>query len=311
MTTAPVILVGVDGSAPCMQAVGYISQMLSPEEVAIELFHVRTEAPETVSDIGDMERSSVYAAEIGNWVNQKDAQIHEFMDNAQKVFTDAGFPPGSVNATVRSKKQGIARDIINESKLGYCAVVIGRKGEGTLPDFMVGGIAAKLAESITHVPLAIVGSHAEPHKVLVAFDLCRCIRKGFEKISHLFPKSLEEILLCHVIRPLSVPRPITCTYFTTRTEANWLDEQIQRVTPAMVLMKKRLSRIGFDPKIFRTAILKEKTTRAGAIAEKADVEGIGTIVVGRHGHTAVDEFTMGRVTRKILSLSFKQALWIV
>jgi nucleotide-binding universal stress UspA family protein len=79
----------------------------------------------------------------------------------------------------------------------------------------------------------------------------------------------------------------------------------------MVDMKKHLSSIGFDPKIFRTAILKEKASRADAIARAADAHGFGTIVVGRRGSNVVDEFTMGRVTRKLLSLAFNRAVWII
>ena len=311
MTTLPEFLVAVDGSDAGMHAVTYLSRILSPNQVRIELFHVRAEAPEAVFDLGGGEGANAYEAEINNWINQDGNQTQEFVDKATKVFTDAGFPPNAVNATIRSRKTGIARDIITESELGCSAVVIGRKGFGTLPDFMMGGIAAKLAESITHVPLVIVGSQPEPHKVLVAFDRSRSVREGFKNISNLFSKSLEEILLCHVIRPLSVPLPVTCTYFTTKTEAHWLDEQSQRIVPLMVDMKKHLSSIGFDPKIFRTATLKEKASRADAIARAADAHGFGTIVVGRRGSTVVDEFTMGRVTRKLLSLAFNRAVWII
>jgi nucleotide-binding universal stress UspA family protein len=233
------------------------------------------------------------------------------MDKARHVFVTAGFPPDAVSAVIRSRKTGIARDIINESKLGYSLVVIGRKGLGTLPDFMMGSIAAKLAESMAHVPLVIVGSQPETTKVLVAFDRARSIRKGLENVSGLFSRDLEEILLCHIIRPLSVPHPVTCTYFSTKTEAHWLDEHSRRIIPAMVDMKKHLSRAGFDPNRFRTVILKKKISRADAIVSEADAHAFGTIVVGRHGASSVKEFSMGRVTRKILSLAYNKAIWII
>ena len=311
MTTPPVILVAVDGSGPCMDAITYISRILAPNQVNIELFHVRAEAPEAVFDLGGVDGSTTYETEISNWINQNGTQAEDFMDKAKKVLTEAGFPHGAVNTTIRSRKIGIARDIITESELGYSAVVIGRKGYGSLPDFMMGSVAAKLAENMTHVPLVIVGGQPEPTKVLVAFDRSRSTRKGFAKVSRFFSKSLEEILLCHIIRPLSVPHPMTCTYFSTKTEAHWLDEQSRQIVPAMVDMKKQLTSIGFNPKIFYTAILKEKNSRAGAIAREAEARGFGTIVVGRRGTTVVDEFTMGRVTRKIASLAFDRAIWIV
>jgi nucleotide-binding universal stress UspA family protein len=311
MTTLPVTLVAVDGSDSCMDAINYISRILSPSQTGIELFHVRAEAPEAVFDLGGDEGPAVYEAEISSWRDLKGTQIQAFMDKARKVFTDAGFPPDAVNTTIRSRKTGIARDIINEAKLEYALVVIGRKGFGTLPDFMMGSIAAKLAESITHVPLVIVGGQPETTKVIVAFDRSRRIRKGLGNVTRLFSRDLEEILLCHIIRPLSVPHPVTCTYFSTKTEAHWLDEHSQRIIPAMVDVKKHLSSIGFNPNSFRTAILKKKISRADAIVSEADTQAFGTIVVGRHGASSVKEFSMGRVTRKVLSLAYSMAIWIL
>jgi nucleotide-binding universal stress UspA family protein len=275
------------------------------------LFHVRAEAPEAVFDLGGDDGTTAYEGEISKWSDLKGTEIQTFMDKARNVFTTAGFPPDAVNTTIRSRKTGIARDIISESEIGCSAVVIGRKGFGTLPDFMMGSIAAKLAESITHVPLVIVGSQPEPARVLVAFDRSRSIRKGLEKVSRLFSRSLEEIQLCHIIRPLSVPHPATCTYFSTKTEAHWLDEHSRRIIPAMVQMKQQLSGTGFDPNIFRTTILKKKISRADAIVGEADAHAYGTIVVGRHGASTVETFSMGRVTRKILALAFNKAIWIV
>lgn len=311
MTTLPVILMAVDGSEPCMDAINYISRILSPNQITIELFHVRAEAPEAVFDLGDDDGPTSYEAEISKWNDLKGNEIQTFMDKARNVFTHAGFPPDAVNTTIRSRKTGIARDIINESKQGYSLVVIGRKGLGTLPEFMMGSIAAKLAESMAHVPLVVVGGQPETTKVLVAFDRSRSIRKGIDSVSRLFSRSLEEILLCHIIRPLSVPHPVTCTYFSTKTEAHWLDEHSRQIIPAMVDVKKHLSSIGFDPNTFRTAILKKKISRADAIVREADAHEFGTLVVGRHGASSVKEFTMGRVTRKVLSMAYNKAVWII
>jgi nucleotide-binding universal stress UspA family protein len=44
---------------------------------------------------------------------------------------------------------------------------------------------------------------------------------------------------------------------------------------------------------------------------ESDVLGAGTIIVGRRGSTGVEEFVMGRVTRKILHLAYNKAIWIV
>ena len=44
---------------------------------------------------------------------------------------------------------------------------------------------------------------------------------------------------------------------------------------------------------------------------EVEVLKAGTIILGRRGATSVEEFTMGRVTRKILYLAYNKAIWIV
>jgi nucleotide-binding universal stress UspA family protein len=55
----------------------------------------------------------------------------------------------------------------------------------------------------------------------------------------------------------------------------------------------------------------EAASRAGTIVELAEKEEAGTIVAGRRGHSTVRDFTIGRVSSKILQLSSGQAVWIV
>jgi nucleotide-binding universal stress UspA family protein len=75
--------------------------------------------------------------------------------------------------------------------------------------------------------------------------------------------------------------------------------------------KQHLAGAGFEPKAFHTAILKEKTSRADGLCREAEAHGTGTVIMGRRGTTSVEEFSMGRVTRKMLYLAYNRALWIV
>lgn len=147
--------------------------------------------------------------------------------------------------------------------------------------------------------------------MLVAMDRSRGIRKGLDQIGPLLSRALDEILLCHIVRPLAEPHPVRESYFSTRNEAHWLDESARKILPAMVEAKQHLSRAGFEPKSFRTTILKEKTSRADGLCSEAEAVGAGTIIVGRRGTTTVEEFAMGRVTRKVLYLAYNKAIWIV
>jgi nucleotide-binding universal stress UspA family protein len=311
MAPVPVILVAVDGTDRSMNTVDYLSRILAPKNVSIELYHVLADAPESFFDWGEEERTAAYASEIEKWRSSRRIQIDRFMDEARKTFVNAGFPSGSVSTTVQPRNVGIARDIIRKSSQGFAAVVIGRKGFGTLPEFMLGSIAAKLADTVAHVPLAIVGGQPETRKVLVAVDRSRAVRKGLDQLSPLLVRTFEDILLCHIVRPLSEPHPARTPYFSSRDEAHWVDENSRKIIPTLVEVRQRLSQVGFDQKSLRTAILKEKTSRAEGLWGEAGTLGAGTIIIGRRGATTVEEFSMGRVTRKILYMAFEKAIWII
>jgi nucleotide-binding universal stress UspA family protein len=311
VATVPVILAPVDGSDQSMSTIAYLGRTLSEKNVAIEIFHVLSEAPEPFFDLDETCETAAFQSEIGKWKSSRSSRIERFMEEARKNLALSGFPASHISVAILPRQAGIARDIVNKSGNGYAAVAIGRRGFGTLPDFMLGSIAAKLADTIDHVPLAIVGGQPDTRRAVVAFDRSRGIRQGLDKMSRLLSPKLEEILLCHIVRPLSEPHPARESYFNSRNEANWLDENSRQIIPAMVDAKQRLSRAGFDPKSFHTAIIKEKTSRADGIMSEMDSLGAGTIIIGRRGTTNVEEFSMGRVTRKILYLACSSAIWIV
>lgn len=311
MAAVPKILVAVDGSDQSMNAVAYLGRMLSAKNVAIDLFHVLAEAPEPFFDIAETGATATFRKEVREWKRSRSSQINQIMEDATKALVINGFSPDRISATIQLRREGIARDIVNRSDNGYAAIAIGRKGFGTLPEYMLGSIAAKLADSIDHIPLVIVGGQPDTRRAVVAFDKSRGIRQGLAKVSCLLSTGLEDILLCHIVRPLSEPHSSRESYFNSRSEANWLDENTRKIVPAMVEAKQLLSRAGFNPQSFHTAIIKEKTSRADGIMGEIEALKAGTIVLGRRGTTTVEEFTMGRVTRKILYLAYNKAIWIV
>jgi nucleotide-binding universal stress UspA family protein len=311
VATIPVILAPIDGSEQSMNTIAYLGRTLSSKNVTIELFHVLAETPEPFFDLGETQETAAFETVIDKWKNSRSSQIDRFMEEARQTLVFNGFASSSISATVQPRREGIARDIVNRSENGYAAVVIGRKGFGTLPDYILGSVAAKLADTIDHLPLAIVGSQPNARKAIVAFDRSRGIRRGLEKVSLFLSPKLEEILLCHIVRPLAEPHPAHQSFFNSRNEASWLDENSRKIVPAMVEAKQCLNRAGFDPQSFHTVIIKEKTSRADGLMTEIEALKAGTIIIGRRGTTSVEKFTMGRVTRKILYLAYDKAIWIV
>ena len=75
--------------------------------------------------------------------------------------------------------------------------------------------------------------------------------------------------------------------------------------------KRRLKRAGLSEEQITSEILTYQKSRAAAIVDAATKGGYDTIVLGRQGLTAVGEFQMGRVSRKILHFAYRSTLWVV
>lgn len=311
MPNMPVVLVPVDGSEQSMSTIDYLSRILSPSNVGIELLHVHSESPDSFFDLGETDAFSVYEREIGVWRRTCRNRIDQFMESALKRFLDAGFPSGHLSITVEDCRIGIARDILNKSEQGYAAMAIGRKSNGSLPDFMLGSVAAKLAETVVRLPLAVVGGKPEPRNIVVGIDQSAFIRKGLSALIPLLSRALENIWLCHIVRPLSESHPGRQASFSSHNQVHWLEAGERRILPSMTNAEQRLIRAGFSPKTFHSVIVKGKASRADGLCAEARTLGAGTVVVGRRGTTLVEDFTMGRVTRKILHLACEKAVWIV
>ena len=74
---------------------------------------------------------------------------------------------------------------------------------------------------------------------------------------------------------------------------------------------RRLEKTGVSSDRISTKIVTGMTSRAKAIIEEAKKGGYGTIVVGRRGHSRVEQFFMGRVSNKVVQLGKKMAVWVV
>ena len=153
MATVPVILAPVDGSEQSMNTIAYLGRTISSRNVAIILFHVMSETPEPFFDMGETQEATAFQTEIGKWKSSRSTSISRFMEEAKRILVLNGFAAGSISTTIQQRRDGISRDIISKSRNGYAGIIVGRKGFGTLPDYMLGSITAKLADAIEQIPI--------------------------------------------------------------------------------------------------------------------------------------------------------------
>jgi nucleotide-binding universal stress UspA family protein len=304
------ILLSVDGSEESLNAVRHIGQVFSKQR-QIVLFHVMTDVPEAFKDLMGEEFIDTRQFPLEEWREEQKTFIMAFMEKARELLIDAGFEPEAIEVKTQNTKTGIARDIHNESLRGYAALVIGRAGVSKIKAITMGSVASKLAEVTGHIPIIVVGAHANSKKILLALDGSRGSMRAVKFVGAVVDPGNCELMLCHVIRPLSIQYLSTKERFVSKHEKEWIDMSQRKIVPVFVEAKKQLMLAGVSAENLSSEILTYESSRAAAIVKAAGSGGYDTIAMGRRGFTSVEAFRTGRVCRKILHFAFRPALWIV
>jgi nucleotide-binding universal stress UspA family protein len=289
------ILVAVDGSDQAFEAARYASQLFSPNRIEVVLFHVLTKIPESFWDIEKDPTSILKEATLRDWRDHQKKKIQELMERARQLFLDRGVPEDAVSTKIQERQVGIARDIIHESQHNYNAVILGRWGMSLLKDFLWGSIAEKIMGSLTHLPLCVVGGRLPVGKILVGLDPSEGAMRAVDYVGTVVGADWE-VTLFHAIRTLDED----ILHRTQESMESVFDEG-----------GRRLEKAGLSPSQITTRLTTGVLSRAGAIITEALKGGYGTVAVGRRGLSYVEEFSMGRVSNKIIHMAKEVAVWVV
>ena len=300
------VLLAVDGSDQSLEAVRYVSRVFPPRQTTVVLFHSFGKIPEVFFDLG---KEGQGRQEYPKWETELRESIHKFMSYARQILVDSGIPDDAIDIRIREREKGIARDIILESHKGYIAVVVGRRGLNEFNGFVLGSVASKLFEMLTHVPVCFVGNRPDPAKVLLAVDESKGAMRAVDYTATMLESSVSEITLSHVVRGLYPSEKKSGSVLDFTLERKWLEEAKNETVfdKAMV----RLMKAGFDSERVKTKLITGVNSRSVAILHEARKGRYGTIVIGRRGLSKVEEFSMGRVCRKVVELAKNKAVWVV
>jgi len=313
------ILVAVDGSEQALEAVRYVSRSLAPMETDVILFHVMTRIPESFFDLEKEPQFRYKIANIKAWETQQEKIIEEFFAKGRQILSLAGFPPEAVIVDIQERRAGIARDILAESQRGYDAIVLGRKGLSELKDIVLGSVAIKLVEKVSHLPIWVVGGKPAAGKILISMDTSEGAGQAMRYVAAMTAGAPDiTIRLVHAIRGFDVFNQILGSSIVGSQEAEWLemaqrelDDSGKEIIPVFEEATKCFLEAGLDAHRVSHAVLKGVSSRSGAIVEEAEREGCDTIVLGRRGLSRVQEFFMGRVSNKVIHLAREKTVWVV
>jgi nucleotide-binding universal stress UspA family protein len=308
------ILVTLDGSEHALDTVRYLCQVLPTEGVELVLFSLLNREPEYDLDTIEGSPAAQPSAVTSRWRVEQRNSIEKFMEDARLLLVDRGFPADGLKVKVEERKVGIARDIIREAQEGYDAVVAGRQGTNPITRLVIGSIASKLLQSLTFVPLWLVGKTKPNNKILVALDASEGAARAVEHVGKMLSGTDFDLTLLRVVR--STGSQLSGKGDGAALAADRDDSESGVDSDAFSheifgRAAKILLEAGFSQDRITAKVISGVATRSGSIIAQATAGGYGTIVMGRRGHSRVGEFSMGRVTNKVIQLAGRVAVWVV
>ncbi len=302
------LLVAVDGSEQAVDAVRYIREFAPFHKMKVVLFNVFSSVPESYRDLEKDPQFSQAAREVMAWEMQQKKVIKEYMDKAKKTLLRSGFSKNGVAIKIQNRKKGVARDIINEAKDGYNAVVIGRKSKSNFKEIVVGSVATKIVEKITFLPVLMIGEVPPDEKILMAVDGSENAMRAVDFVAATLGGFDYKVNLFYVIRGGKHLLSGNPEFFFTKA---CLEDTAKEINAVFDEAIHRLTDAGFKSNQITTKIIIDVHSRAKAIVKEARDGDYGTIVLGRRGLSKVEEFFMGRVSNKVIHTIRNRAVWLV
>jgi len=305
------VLVALDGTEDSLGVVQYVTKAIPHMNTDIVLFHVMSKVPEVFWDLGNDPAWQQKIESIKQWEREQELTAISFMKTANELFLAAGFPDQSVTSRIGIQEMGIARDIVAEAKRGYDLLIIGRGKSGVLEDGPLGSVASKISSTSITYSLSMVGGNASAENVLIAIDSSDNAMRAVDYAGRMFNRGKNRFTLFHAIRGIPVTSLGMEEIFPEFYRKRLLEDAERDIKPAMKLAELRLAKFDISPERITSKIVTGVTSRAATIIDEVKSSNYGTIVVGRRGLSQVAEFSMGRVTNKLIQLSRDQALTIV
>jgi nucleotide-binding universal stress UspA family protein len=302
------ILVAVDSSDRCMETIKHITQRDPFQKKHLVLYHVFITLPDFYWDIEMEPQSRGAVAHARAWEAAKKNDIEKFMEKARKMLLDAGFPKEAVTVKIKQSEKGIARDIVEEAKDGYLAVIISRSGEGELPEPFLGSNASKVIHKLHFVPVFIAGKRLPGKNILVALDRSEGAMRAVDFVGELMGGHDFNVTLLHVIRNGEQIKPGAS--FKPMPEEDIQTEE-QKMQAVFDEAKRRLVDYGFKPDHVTSKVITGASSPPRAIVQEAEQGGYSPIVIGRRGLSKLQEFFMGSVSNQVIQLGVEQAVWVV
>jgi len=151
------LLVAIDDSENAIRAVEFVANFFTPDN-RVTLFSVIQDTA-ALCEMNSPELTPYFTAQQSSFClleDKKKELVNEALLKAKEILMEAGFEEENIAIKQEIKKRGVARDIINEAKSGYNAIVMGRRGLSGIKDFILGTISQKVFNTAKDISVLVV-----------------------------------------------------------------------------------------------------------------------------------------------------------
>lgn len=312
------VLVLADGSERTMMTARHLADYLpGKEHKKVVLFHVVNSLPEELRELEGETTCAVLLEELKRQADEGQKAVLETLEQAKASLLAGGMPEGSVEIKIQSSKNGVAADIIEEAREGgYIAVIMRRRGMGAIKNIILGSVAFKLLQSLTFLPVILLGPAPATKRVLLAVDASPNSKRAVEFVAAVLANHDHEICIFHAVVGLGAiqfdPEKDAALRISEEDQENdCLDAYKQKVGKLMLAVRDRLLAAGFAKSRLSIKVGTGARNRAEAIVDEADQGGYGTVVVGRRGLSKTEAFFMGRVSHAVVHAGRDLSVWVI
>jgi nucleotide-binding universal stress UspA family protein len=303
------IIVAVDGSEDALRSLDYLGLIYGAQEnVKVQLLYILPSLP-PILVVDQNRQSKMRLLDI----EKKNLQMAErIVSEAKDILLNKGFQEEHIKGVYHKKQIGIARDICNfAGDKGAQALLITRRGRSRLDAFLSGEISSKILDYCLSCPVWVVEGGVRSKQVLIAMDSSENGIRAAAHAGFMLAGTDCQVTLFHSKRHLRRFVPQEIIEAAPELEVLWRNKAGEQIGPFIEKGKDVLLQAGLRDEQIRTKVVDGSRSAAADILKEARSNNIGTIVLGRKGHSSVKEYLMGSTTSKVLQDSGDLAVWLV
>jgi nucleotide-binding universal stress UspA family protein len=151
------ILVAFDDSENAMRAVEYIAEYFTIDR-KITLFNIVQDTA-ALCDMNSPALTPYFKSQQSSFCaleDKKKSLVDSALQKAREKLMAAGFEDKNITIKAENKKKGVARDIVKEAQSGYSTIVLGRRGQSGIKDFLLGSVSQKVFHLVKDISVIVV-----------------------------------------------------------------------------------------------------------------------------------------------------------